>query len=90
MTSALAVAVVALFVAVFALVRTFTGRGLSLSAIAVQAVAYGQQMGGAPADRLRSAVEAAKRLDAGDNMVRDFSDAQLRIAIEAELGRATR
>lgn len=62
-------------------------RGLSLAEIAVRSVAYGEQMGSTPAEKLRHAVGAAQRLDAGDNGKRDFTDAQLRIAIEAELNR---
>jgi hypothetical protein len=61
---------------------------LSLSEIAIRAVAYGEQMGKTPAEKLRHAVGAAQRLDAGDNGVRDYSDAQLRVAIEAEINRA--
>jgi len=65
-------------------------RGLSLAEVAVRAVAYGEQMGKTPAEKLRHAVGAAQRLDAGDNGKRDWSDAQIRIAIEAELRRADR
>jgi len=63
-------------------------RGLTLSQVAVQAVAYGEQMGKTPEEKLRHAVGAAQRLDAGDNGKRDWSDAQIRIAIEAEIQRA--
>lgn len=63
-------------------------RSLTLSQVAVQAVAYGEQMGKTPEEKLRHAVGAAQRLDAGDNGKRDWSDAQIRIAIEAELQRA--
>jgi len=62
-------------------------RGLSLSEIAVRSVAYAEQMGGGAYGKLRQAVEAGQRLDAGDNGRRDFTDAQLRVAIEAELAR---
>lgn len=65
-------------------------RGLTLTEIAVRAVAYGEQMGKSPDEKLRHAIGAAQRLDAGDNGKRDWSDAQLRIAIEAELSRADR
>ena len=79
---------VAVLLAVVACVAAFrSNRGLSLTEIAIRSVAYGQQMGGNNMDRLRIALEAAKRLDASDNGVRNFSDAQLRIALEAELNR---
>ena len=62
-------------------------RGLTLAEVAVRSVAYGEQMGKTAEEKLRHAVGAAQRLDAGDNGKRDGSDAQLRIAIEAELNR---
>lgn len=65
-------------------------RGLSLTEVAVRAVAYAEQMGKTPEEKLRHAIGAAQRLDAGDNGKRDWSDAQIRIAIEAELNRADR
>lgn len=60
-------------------------RGLSLTELAVRAVAYGEQMGKTPEEKLRHAIGAAQRLDAGDNGKRDWSDSQIRIAIEAAL-----
>ena len=63
-------------------------QGLTLTECAVRAVAYAEQMGGGPHGKLRQAIEAAQRLDAGDNGKRDYSDAQLRIAVEAELNRS--
>jgi hypothetical protein len=54
-----------------------------LAAYAKQAIAYAEQMGGTNPEKLRHALEAARRLDEGDNGQRDWSDAQLRIAIEA-------
>lgn len=60
-------------------------RGLSLTEVAVRAIGHAEQMGGSNAEKLAHAIHAAQRLDAGDNGKRDFSDAQLRIAIEAEL-----
>lgn len=53
---------------------------------AKQAVAYAEQLGGTGKEKLVRAVEAAQKLDAGDNGKRDWSDAQLRIAIEAVVG----
>lgn len=58
-----------------------------LAGIADKAVAYAEQMGGKSADKLAHALAAARRLDNDDNGVRDFTDAQLRIAIEAALQR---
>lgn len=63
-------------------------RGLTLAEVAVRAVAYGEQMGKTPDEKLKHAVGAAQRLDAGDNGKRDWTDAQLRIAIEAEIQRS--
>lgn len=59
----------------------------TLARIADEAVAYAEQMGGKAADKLAHALAAARRLDNDDNGVRDFTDAQLRIAIEAALQR---
>lgn len=53
---------------------------------AKQAVAYSEQLGGTGKEKLLRAVEAAQKLDAGDNGKRDWSDAQIRIAIEAVVG----
>lgn len=55
--------------------------------IASMAVDYAEQMGGAAEAKLRHAVNAAQRIDASDNGRRDYNDAELRIAIEAVLGR---
>lgn len=63
-------------------------RGLTLAEVAVRAVAYGEQMGKTPEEKLKHAIGAAQRLDAGDNGKRDWTDAQLRIAIEAEIQRS--
>jgi hypothetical protein len=63
-------------------------RGLSLTEIAVRAVAYGEQMGKTPTEKLKHAGAAAQRLDAGDNGKRDWSDTQLRVALEAEIQRS--
>lgn len=63
-------------------------RGLTLAEVAVRSVAYGEQMGKTPAEKLKHAVGAAQRLDAGDNGKRDWTDAQLRIALEAEINRS--
>lgn len=61
-----------------------------LASYAKQAVAYAEQMGGTGEEKLRHAIGAVQRNDAGDNGKRDWSDSQIRIAIEAELRRADR
>ena len=63
-------------------------RGLSLTEIALRSIAAAEQFGGSNEEKLRKATQAARRLDEGDNGKRDFTDAQLRIAIEAELNRS--
>lgn len=75
----------ALLSVVSLVVAALKKRGLSLTEVAVRAIGHAEQMGGSNAEKLAHAIHAAQRLDAGDNGKRDFSDAQLRIAIEAEL-----
>lgn len=58
-------------------------RGLTLREIALRSIAYGEQVGKTNEEKLRHALFAGPRLDAGDNGKRDFTDAQLRIEIEA-------
>lgn len=60
------------------------------SEIAMMAVDYAEQMGGTPAEKLVHAIQAAQRIDAADNGKRDFSDAELRIEIEATVARRKR
>lgn len=55
--------------------------------IAMMAVDYAEQMGGDKSQKLAHAIGAAQRIDSADNGKRDFSDAELRIAIEACLAR---
>ena len=86
----IAVASVSLAVAVIATVRAARHKKRAmgpetLAGYAKQAVAYGEQFGKTPAEKLEHAMHAARRLDAGDNGKRDWSDAQIRIAIEAHL-----
>lgn len=49
------------------------------------AVDYAEQMGGSNEEKLRHAVGCFDRLDQGDNGKRDWTDAQARIFIEAEI-----
>lgn len=89
MTTDLLASLVAVLASVVSLVVSLRKkRGLSLAEVAVRAVAYGEQMGKTPEEKLRHAIGAGQRLDAGDNGRRDWSDAQLRIAIEAEIQRS--
>ncbi|UOF79748.1 hypothetical protein [Caudoviricetes sp.] len=60
-------------------------RGLSLTEIALRSIAYAKSLGTAAADFRQVACHAGSRLDASDNGKRDFTDAQIRIAIDAEL-----
>jgi hypothetical protein len=55
--------------------------------LASMAVDYAEQMGGDKAQKLAHAIGAAQRIDAADNGKRDYSDAELRIAVEAVLQR---
>lgn len=48
-------------------------------------VDYGEQIGGTSEEKLRHALGCFDRLDSGDNGKRDWTDAQARIFIEAEL-----
>lgn len=89
MTPELLLSAVALLSSLASLgVAIYRKRGLSLAEIATRAVAYGEQMGKTPAEKLRHAIGAGQRLDAGDNGKRDWTDPQLRVAIEAELNRS--
>lgn len=54
--------------------------------IARLAVDYAEQMGGDSRAKLTHAVAAFQRIDAADNGKRDYSDVEVRIAIESALG----
>lgn len=88
MNTELAVSVLAVVASAASLVVSLLKkRTLTLTEVALRSVAYAEQMGGSPEEKLRHAVHAAQRLDAGDNGKRDWSDAQIRVAIEAEIAR---
>ena len=55
--------------------------------LAAQAVAYAGTLGGSGPEKLAHAMDAFRKLDEGDNGVRDFNDGQTRILIEAALKR---
>lgn len=61
-------------------------RSLRLNELAMMAVDYAEQMGGTKQQKLAHAIGAAQRLDLKDGK-RDFSDAEIRIAIEATIAR---
>ena len=83
--AAIFASVVSVLVSVAALLRR--QRKLSLSQIATLACDHGEAMATPSIPAWRLALEAGKRLDAGDNGKRDYSDAQIRVAIDAEVGR---
>lgn len=75
-----------------ALVAVFLRLGPSRRArrreeVVAMACDYAEQMGGEGPAKLQHAIGAAQRIDAADNGKRDYSDAELRIAIEACLAR---
>lgn len=59
-------------------------RKLSLQQVATLACDHGEHLETPTMPRLKLALEAGARLDDGDNGKRDYSDAQLRLAIDAE------
>lgn len=63
-----------------------TKRAMRLNEIAMMAVDYAEQMGGTAPQKLAHALGAAQRLDLKDGK-RDYSDAELRIVIEATVAR---
>ena len=65
--------------------RAKLNTGTVLTNIAGKAAHYAEAIGGTGAEKLATALQAAQRLDADDNGKRDYTDAQLRIAIEAVL-----
>lgn len=76
------------FAALVLLVRKHgpTKRAMRLNELAMMAVDYAEQMGGTAPQKLAHAIGAAQRLDLKDGK-RDFSDAEIRIAIEATIAR---
>lgn len=79
-------AAVSLVVSVVALgVSLLKKRKPSLSAAVARGVAYGEQMGRTPEEKLRHAVAAVQREDACDNGRRDWPDSRIRFEVEALL-----
>ena len=54
---------------------------------ATDACAYAEQVGGIPSAKLEHALDYFRKVDASDNGVRDFSDTEIRLAVEAHLGK---
>lgn len=54
---------------------------------ALDACAYAEQLGGNKQQLLASAIGYFQKIDASDNGQRDFTDAEIRLAIEAHLGK---
>lgn len=80
------IAIAALLLATIATARAFyVQRGLSLTEIALRAIAIAQRHATNETDLRRYAYHAGQRLDAADNGKRDFSDAQIALAVDAEL-----
>lgn len=63
-------------------------RGLSLTEVALRGIAAAEQLGASNDQKMRKACQVAIRLDEGDNGKRDWTDAQIRLAVEAELKKA--
>jgi hypothetical protein len=62
-------------------------RKLSLPQIATLACDHGAQLESPTMPRWKLAHEAGVRLDLGDNGKRDYDDAQIRLAVDAEMQR---
>jgi hypothetical protein len=75
------VSVAALALSVFSVLRR---RKLTLAQIAALACDHGAAAEGKTLPRWRLAYEAAVVLDEGDNGKRDYTDRQLRLAVDAE------
>ena len=70
-----------------ALARSFARKRLSISQIATLACDHGEHAETPTVPRWLISHEAAARLDNDDNGKRDYSDAQLRLAVDAEAKR---
>jgi hypothetical protein len=55
--------------------------------IVLDAIAYADQVGGDARAKKAHALDYARKLDLADNRKRDYSDAELGMSIEAELGK---
>ena len=81
------IAVLAAAASLLALARSFMRKKLTLQQIATLACDSGEHNESPTVPRWRISHEAAVRLDLDDNGRRDYSDAQLRLAVDAEAKR---
>ena len=83
--------IVSIAAAVLAVVSVFLSfrkqRKLSLSEAARMGVDAAEQLLKAPGERLAFAISAVQRLDVAADGKRDWNDAQIRLAVEAEVRR---
>lgn len=80
----LILSITALVISVVALARTFRRRRLTLKQIAALACDHGEHAESKTMPRWKLAYEAGIKIDLDDNGRRDFTDAKLRFAIDAE------
>lgn len=74
----------ALLLAVLAVARSFQRKKLTVSQISTLACDHGEHAETRTMPRWKLAHEAAVRLDQDDNGTRDYTDVQLRLAVDAE------
>lgn len=84
MTLELALVGLSTLLSLGAVARTFARRRMSLAQLATLACDHGEHAETRTVPRWKLAHEAGVRLDLADNGKRDYTDAQLRIAIDAE------
>lgn len=77
----------ALVFAAIATARSFMRKKLTISQIATLACDHGEHAETKTMPRWKLSYEAAARLDNDDNGKRDYTDAQLRLAVDAEAKR---
>lgn len=86
--SVVALAVVQVCMAFFVVRKTASAglskRALTLKHIASEALAYSKKQGGTPEEQMLHALSAARLADEKDNGKRDYSDSELRVAIESQ------
>lgn len=80
-------ALAAVVVSLLSLARGFQRKKLTLEQLATLACDHGEHAETKTVPRWRLAHEAAVRLDERDNGTRDYSDAALRMAVDAEAKR---
>lgn len=82
----LALSIIAVLASVASLIVSIRKqRKPSLAAAVARGVAYGQQVGKTPQEKLKHAIAAVQREDMGDNGKRDWPDHRIRQEVEALL-----